>query len=159
MQGGGRPFKGTASWTRTGWVGAWLHARDRAWHARAAHARVTVGRSSNRQRQRAPCEATRRKLYRGAAVRATLAKGEETRWPRSGEKGCAPVYGTVGLNGTREARRQARRRTRAGGIARLVAEPLAPGIGGGTTMVGSRRCLRRAQRREATAQRMRGQGS
>jgi hypothetical protein len=40
----------------------------------------------------------------------------------------------------------------------LVIEPSAPGIGGGTMMVGGRRCLHRAQCREATAQHMRGQG-
>jgi hypothetical protein len=62
-----------------------------------------------------------------AVVHATLERDQVARWPRGEEKGVHTAwqgYSALGVLGGR-----ARRHTRGCSIARLVVEPLAPGIG------------------------------
>jgi hypothetical protein len=93
-----------------------------------------------------------------ATVHVALTRGEATRWPHGEEKGSALAHDIIELDDVRrEARRQARWRMRVGGAARFIVEPSAPGIGDGIATAGGKWRLCRAQWREATVRRARGQ--
>jgi hypothetical protein len=93
-----------------------------------------------------------------ATVHVALTRGEATRWPHGEEKGSALAHDIIELDDVRrDARRQARWRMRVGGTARFIVEPSAPGIGDGIATAGGKWRLCRAQWREVTVWRARGQ--